>query len=178
MEKLSGSELVTDGSEQQFALSDVVLSLDASRWEAVNHADNAAAEFGLGDDDLNRVGGGAEDTAHLWDLLDAVEDVDRVAIVDEHDEGVSGCDRLHAADGEVDEVGIVTGPADEARTGGLGEGNAESQVGAGADQRFVEVLHRLDEMCLADDHIHAVWLVDRHRGDVHGRLTLRPAPPS
>jgi hypothetical protein len=40
----------------------------------------------LGDDDLDGVGGGAIDVAHLWNLLDLVQHVDREAVPKEQDE--------------------------------------------------------------------------------------------
>ena len=146
---------------------------------SVDHAGDAPAEFRLGHDDFEGVGGGAEDAAHLRHLLQRVQDVDRVAVLQEHEERVSRADRDGVAGGQLDETVVVAGAAHEARTRGLAERDTEPEVRAHSDQGLVHVLDGLDEVGLSDDHVHVVGFVDRHDLQIHdgllGCLSVCPA---
>jgi hypothetical protein len=58
------SQLVPDGPQELFADDHVLLGLDATWRQPVDHADDAATELGLSDNRLVRIRGGAEDAAH------------------------------------------------------------------------------------------------------------------
>ena len=71
------SRLIANLTQERFALGNLRFAFDPFGREAVDHAEDAAALFGCGDDDLGRVGGGAEDAADFGHGLDGFEDVDR-----------------------------------------------------------------------------------------------------
>src|SRR5688500_18700734 len=83
------SELVPDRPHQLFAVGHVGLGFNASWHQAIDHPDDAASEVAASDDELDRVGGGAEDATHLGNALQRVEDVHGVAILEKHEEGVT-----------------------------------------------------------------------------------------
>src|SRR3989440_11050048 len=176
-----GSELVADGAEELFSGGDVVVGLDSEGRATVDHADDAATLVGFGDEDLDRVGGGAVDPADLRDLLHLVEDVHRVSLPQEHDEGVARPDSQGVAGGEVDELVVVAGLADQPGSGRLAEGDAEAEVGRGSHQRLVEILDRLDEVGLPEDEVEVLGLFDPNRRELHAdppfwRLLLEARP--
>src|SRR5512146_1732318 len=116
------SELVADPAQQLVAVGDVLVGLDAERHLAVDDADDAAAELGLRDQDLEPVRRGAEDPADLRHQLQLVEHVDREALADEDDEDVPGRDRERVRDRQLDELLVVARVADEPGPGRLAEG--------------------------------------------------------
>ena len=63
-----------------------------------NAVDDAEALLSLGDDDLNGVGGDAEDVTDLRDTPDGAHDVDRERVLEENDKRAPGADRLGVAD--------------------------------------------------------------------------------
>ena len=63
------SGFVADLSQEALAPGDIFLPFNAFRRGAVHHAQDAAAQFGLGDQHLGRVGRGAEDMADFRYLL-------------------------------------------------------------------------------------------------------------
>ena len=73
----SGLEFVAEAAQELLAFCDVVFGFDALGLQAVDDAEDAAALFGLGDDHLGGVGGGAEDATDFGHGLDDVEYVDR-----------------------------------------------------------------------------------------------------
>ena len=71
-----------------------------------------------------------------------------------------GADGKCIRSGQFDHGGVGAAPADEALAGCLGKGHAELDAGYRADQSFMEVLHRLDEMSLAEDEVDRLRLLD------------------
>ena len=126
---IDNSELVPDGPQQLFAVGHVGLGLNATWRQPVDHADDAATELAASDDELDRVGGGAEDAAHLGDVFDRVEDVHGVAVLEKHEEGVTRCHGKGVLGRQIDEAFIVAGPAYEAGAGRLAERHTEAQLG-------------------------------------------------
>src|SRR3989337_557595 len=80
---------VADLPQQVPAPLAVGLLLDAEGRVAVDHAQDAAPLFALGDDHLEGVGGGTIDPAHLGAVLHPVEDADGVGAPDEEHERVA-----------------------------------------------------------------------------------------
>ncbi|CDZ91925.1 hypothetical protein RHRU231_90010 [Rhodococcus ruber] len=169
------SELVADRPQQGLAVGDIGARLHAHGRVSVDHPGDAPTEIGLGDDDLDRVGRGAEDAADLRYLLQRVQEVHRVPVLDEHEERVTRAHRQGVAPGQLDEPVVVAGEAHEARPGRLAERHAEPQVRTHPGQCFVQILDGLDEVGLPDDDVHVVGLVDRHDVQLHDRLLGCPA---
>ena len=63
---------------------------------------------------------------------------------------------------EVNEAVAVSGEAHERGPRGFAEGEAEFHGRIGGDDRFMDILHGLDEMGLTEDEIHLGGLVDGH----------------
>ena len=82
--------LIADGAQQPLALLDVRVGFDALGGEAVDYSQNSSALLGFDDHHLQRVCGGAEDAAHLGQVADGVQHIDRVHLLHEHDEAVAG----------------------------------------------------------------------------------------
>ena len=128
-ERVPCLRLVAQPPQQLLALGDVLLGLDAEGYSTIDDAEDSAPLRGLGEHDLHRIGGRTEDPAHLRYLLDLVEHVDREALAQEDDEAVPGPDRLRVVNGEVDQLAVVSCPADEPRSRRLAEGKSEAEVG-------------------------------------------------
>src|ERR1700674_965420 len=96
-------KLVADLTQQVLPPRDVVVAFDALGREAVHHAQNTAPLVRLDEDDLGRVGGGAEKVAHLRNHFDGIEHVERIeTIAEENDEAMSGSKALRVLLCEVD----------------------------------------------------------------------------
>jgi len=76
-------------------------------------------------DDLDGIGGGTEDRADLWDVLDAAEHIDREAVAQHDDEHVSGADGRGVSRGHGAEHLVVALHTREAWTRRLVERDAE-----------------------------------------------------
>src|SRR5438093_8912044 len=90
-----------------------------------------------------------------------------------------GPDGLRVPDREVDQLGVVAAPPDEAGTRRLAERQPEPQPRRGLRERLVEVLHGLDEVGVAEDEVLVLGLVDPDGRELHANL-LRvrwPGPP-
>ena len=148
-----GSELVAQVSQQPVPGGHVRVRLHADRGQAVDDPGDTAPSTSDGDQDLYRVGRGTEHRAHLRHRLDLVHNADREALPQHDHECVTGPDRLRVPNGEAGQVGVITGPADQPGARGLAEGDAEPQVRAHPGQRLMQVLHRLDEVRLADNDV-------------------------
>ena len=133
--------------------------------------DDASSELGLRHDDLDRVGGGAEDATHLWNLLKRVEYVHRVAVLEKHEERVA---RTHSKGVRVAKSTRRSSlPERRTRQGPDASQNATPKRRWGLSRRAPRGRpRRLDEMGLADDDVHVIGLVDRHNVELH-ELLLR-----
>ena len=92
------SQLVADVTEQAVTVGHISVCLDPHRRRAVGYAHDPAAAITDGDQDVNRVGGGAEDGADLRYGLDRVQHVDREPFPEQDHERMPGADRagVHA----------------------------------------------------------------------------------
>jgi hypothetical protein len=108
------SELVTHSPQEVLPVYLIRRGLDAGRREAVDDPNDAPAELGLRNENLNRVGGRTKDRAHLRDCLDAIQDVHRKPLPEKDDERVTRADSLGVSGGQVDELVLVARAADEA----------------------------------------------------------------
>lgn len=84
-----GYPFVAEASEQRLALGDIGLRLDALCRDAVDDAKDAAPLFGLCDDHLNGVGGGAVDVADLLDRAHRWKHVDGEGVAQQDEEGMT-----------------------------------------------------------------------------------------
>jgi hypothetical protein len=68
-------------------------------------------------------------------------------------------------------------PADQAFARRFAEGQAELDAGHGVDQRFMDILNRLDEMRLAEDEVNGFRLLDLNCGEFDFHSNRMFAPP-
>src|SRR5207249_3763163 len=148
----------------------------ALRAGAVDDAEDAAPGCRLRDDHLHRVGGRAVDAADLRERTDRGQHVDRVAVSQEHEEAVSRADGERVPSRQLDQLLVRTAPAHQARTRGFAESQPEGGPGHGRDQRLVQVLHRLDEVRLAQNQVDGLGLLDPDQAPA-SRPPVRDAAP-
>jgi len=86
------------------------------------------------------------------------------------DERVTRADPFGVPSGQVDEIVCVARATDETGIGGLAESDPKAQVRARSCQGLVKVLDRLHEVCLADDDVHAFWLLNGICAQLRGPL--------
>lgn len=100
-----------------------------------------------------------------------------MTLAEKDHEGVTCADRQRIAHGQLDELLVVPRPADEHRPRRLAEGEPEAEVRRAARERLVQVLHRLDEVRLAEDQVQLLRLLDGDRLQLelsaHGVLPSR-----
>src|SRR2546425_5712522 len=145
--------LVSDLAQEFLAGGDVRRAFDCLGRCTVDYAQYAASLLGLGHDDFDRVGAGAEDRAHFRNVLHGVEQVDGIGLAKNEYEHMPGGERLRVADGGAAEFVVVAVGAREAGAGGFVEGQAELGLRDGVDHGLVHVLDRLDEVSLAEDDV-------------------------
>ncbi len=80
--------------------------------------------------------------------------------------------------GQLERGVVIAGPAHQPLAGSLAEGQAETDAGHRADQRFVEVFHGLDEVRLAEDEVGGFRLDDGDYREFHSRAPASRAMPS
>ena len=98
------------------------------RRRPVDHADDPAPAVRDRHEDVNRVGGCAEDGADLRHGLERVQHVDGEAFSEQDHERVPRADRQRVRRCLPGQLVIVTGPAHEPRSPGLAERQAEPQM--------------------------------------------------
>src|SRR4051794_40180182 len=86
-------ELVADGAQELVAIGNIGLRLHADGRLAVDHPCDPPSPIADCDEDLDRVGRGAEYRADLGYRLHLVQDIDREALAKHDHERVSGGDR-------------------------------------------------------------------------------------
>src|SRR5881409_3183382 len=104
------------------------------------------------------------------DIAQGPQDVDRVGVLHEYDEEVTRSDREGVPRSELLQGLVVAFHPDECGPGSLAERNSEFDPGYGPDECLVDVLGRLDEVGLTEDHVQPVrvldgdeFRLDRHR---------------
>jgi len=127
--------------------------LRAFRRRPVDHANNAAPQRGLRHNHFDGICRGAKKIHDLGHVLDARQQVDRVALPHGDIKGVSGAHGQRVADRELLQILIVAVGPDETRARGLIERQAEFHLRHRIHDRLVQVLDRLDEVALADNDI-------------------------
>src|SRR5712692_4195947 len=164
------AQLVPDFPEEGDPLRPVFLRLDAFRPLAIDDSQDAATAAGRRDDDVDGIRCRGVHRHDFWHVAQGPQDVDRVRLLHEHDEEVARPDREGVLRGEPLQAVIVAFDQDERRPGRLTERDAEFDPGDGPDERLVNVLGRLDEVGLAEDHVQPVrvldgdkFRLDRHR---------------
>lgn len=131
--------LVLDHPQESLAFLLVFFLFYAERGLAVNYTEDAAALLALGHNDLQGVGGGAIDSANLWDLLDAVQTVDGKHILHENDKSVAATNLDGILLGEVDEAFIIAIPSHESLAARLAKGDAKLHTRGSLNQRLVQI---------------------------------------
>ena len=135
--------------------------------EAVDYSQHAAALIAFGDDGLDRVGGGAKNRADFGDVLDATQNVDRVALAHHDDEGVAGGDGRGVLRGQRFERVVIAVHAGEARARGFIEGDGEFHLRDGVYDGLVNILNGLDEVRLAQNQIAVFGDFERYQFQFH-----------
>ncbi len=151
---------------------DVGLDLDALGRAAVDHPQNSAPLLGLSDDHLDRVRSRTEDRTHLRDFPNPAQHIDRIAVAERNHERMSGGDGLRVTSGIGLEIRVISVGPRQACAGGFVERDAELHVRRGVHDRFVEILHCLDEVALADDDVPVGRDFQANRFELHGLLTI------
>jgi hypothetical protein len=131
----------------------VRLRLDIFRRTAVDHAENAAALLGFGDDYLNRIGSGAINARDFRDGLNASEDVDGKTIPQRDDEDMASGNIGGILDGILLESFVVAVKACQAVAGSLVKCDSELNMRRCVHDCFIDILDSLDEVTLAEDDI-------------------------
>jgi len=131
----------------------IVGGFDSLGRAPIDHAHNSPPLRRGRDDHFNRVRRGAINTADLGNFADAAEDVDRIAVPHRDYEDVSRGDQLRVLGGDAFKLRVIAIHPNEAIARRFVEGNAEFHLRDGVDDGFVEVLHGLDEMALANDQV-------------------------
>jgi len=140
--------------------------------QAVHHPQDAPSQFGLGQDGLHGVGGGAEDPADLRAEFDRIEHVDGKGVFQEDVEGVARAQQELVFRGRGLKVRIVALHPDEAIPGGLGKCQPELNAGHGPHQDFKEVFHGFDKMALAQNEIGPFGDGEFYQLQFHGHTSL------
>jgi hypothetical protein len=85
-------QLIFEFPQQVFSPGNAIFFFNAFGRRAVNDAHDPPAEFRLGQDDLDGICRGAENSADLLAHLDRVKHVDRKGILQNDDKGMAGAD--------------------------------------------------------------------------------------
>src|SRR3989440_8116260 len=169
------AQLVSDLPEERDPIFPVLLSLDALRPLPVHDAENAPTPRGLRDHDVHGIRGRREDRHDFGHVSEGPQHVDRISIPEEYDEEMARSHRQGVLCGERLEVLGVAFDPDQARTGGLAERDPEVDPGHGSHEGLVDVLCRLDEVRLTEDHIQVARVLDWDELRVHRhRRCIRP----
>ena len=138
--------------------------------EAVYHAQDAAPLFGLGNYHLGWVGSGAEDAAHFWDGFNGVQHIQRVEALSQKDnEAVPRSHCLGILLRQLDHLCIGAAGAHQAFPGRFAESHPKLDPRHAVDQRFVHILHSLDEVRLTQDEVEFERLFNGYRCQIHYR---------
>src|SRR5579862_3405105 len=76
-------------------------------------------------------------------------------------------DRLSVPNRKRDKLAVVAATANESWTRGFAKRDAEAKLGRTGGEGFVQIIDGLDEVRLAEDDVHVIWLLDRNDLDVH-----------
>src|SRR5256886_3561529 len=155
------AQLVPNLPEERDPLRAVFRGLEAFGPLPVDDTEDAPAPPRGRDDDVDGIRGRGVDGHDLGHVTKRAQDIDRVSVFHEDDEEVARPDRERVFRGERLQAFIVPLDADETRPGRLAERHAELDPGYGPDERFVDVLRRLDEVRLAEDHVQPARVLDR-----------------
>ena len=146
----------------------MLLALDPQRRKAVEDAEDAALVALLDHHDLNRVRGGGEKRHHLGHLPEVGEHVDgKDPGAQHHQEEVPRAHRERVLHREPNERVVRPRAAHQALLARLVEGEAELDPGHRVHHRLVHVLHRLDEVGVAEDDVDLLGLLDRDQLKFH-----------
>src|SRR2546427_7747169 len=169
------AQLVSDLPEERDPILPVLLSLDALRPLPVHDAEDAPTPRGLRDHDVHGIRGRREDRHDLGHVPEGPQHVDRICIPKEYDEEMARSHGQGVLRRERFEVLRVALHPDQARTGGLAEPDPEMDPRYGSDEGLVDVLRRLDEVRLTEDHIQVARVLDSNELRVHRhRRCIRP----
>src|SRR2546425_3678103 len=155
------AQLVPNLPEERDPLRPVFRGLEAFGPLPVDDPEDAPAPPRGRDDDVDGIRGRGVDGHDFGHVAQRPQDVDWVSVFHEDDEEVARPDRERVFRGERLQAFIVPLDADETRPGRLAERHAELDPGYGPDERFVDVLRRLDEVRLAEDHVQPARVLDR-----------------
>ncbi len=122
--------------------------LHAFRRTPVHHTEDRAALLRFRHDHFHRIRRRAEDPAHFRHLINARSEIDRIPFAHRNHEQVPRPDRSRIARCIGLQILVVPIHADQARARSLVEGDAELHAGYRVHNRFVQILHRLDEMAM------------------------------
>src|SRR2546425_540930 len=175
-------QLVPDLPEELPPGLSVRLRLDALRPLPVDHADDPASPRVVRDEHVHGVRRRAEDRDDLGGVSNRSQDIDRVRVLQEDDERVARPDRKSVPGREVLQGGVVPLHPNEAWPARLAERDPKPRLGDRVNNRFVQVLCRLDEMGLPDNHVQVFGVLDGHALDSdHGPSNpvtgSKPSPP-
>jgi hypothetical protein len=96
----------------------------------------------------------------------------RRPLTHEHHETMASPDGVCVACRKLYQLLVIPCPANQAGSGRFAERHPELQVWTRSGERLVDVLDRLDEMGLAQDHVEVVGLVDRDGVQFHGAASF------
>src|SRR2546422_1555300 len=165
------AQLVSDLPEELPPGLPVRLRLDPLWSLPVDHADDPAAPRVLGDEDVDRVRGRAEDRDDLRRVPDRPQDVQGVCVLQEDEEGVARPDRHRVPGCEVLKGCIVPLDPHKAGAARFAERDPELRVGDAVRDRLIQVLRGLDEVRLPEDHVQMVGVLHGDAPDLRHRAT-------
>ena len=146
--KPSSLSLVADGPQKLLAGRYVRWFLEAFRRCPINHTDHSTPVFCFRQHYLQGVRGRAKDGANLRDIPKGIQQVDRICIAQHQHKHVTGGQYLRIANRNGLEFVVIPVCPDQAQSRGFVECYSKLCLRNRVDDRLVDVLGRLDEMCL------------------------------
>jgi len=107
----------------------IFLRFDALTCKSIYDPDDCSALVSLSDDDLERIGGGCVNAAHLRHLLDPGKNIDWISVLQKYQKDVTGADSKSLFFSAPSKLIIVSATSDQAGTARLAKG--EAKLGSG-----------------------------------------------
>src|SRR5213594_96260 len=135
----------------------IFFCFDALTCRSIYDPDDRSTLVGLSDDDLERIGGGCVNAAHLRHLLNPGKNIDGISAPQKYEKDVARAHSKCLFFSASSKLIIVSATSDETGTARLTKGEAKLGSGNRAYNRLVKVLHCLDEVALAQNCVGITW---------------------
>jgi len=103
----------------------IFLYFDTLTCKSIHDSDDCPTLVSLSDDDLERIGGGCVNSAHLRHLLNPGKNIDGISVLQKYQKEVAGAHSKSLFFGAPSKLIIVSATSDEAGTARLAKGEAE-----------------------------------------------------